>query len=326
MIEQIETPAPARVVDRVGRRLGTPDALLLLAGLVVLAIGATTTDGFLTLSNVRAILATVGILGIVAVGMTCITLSGNLFSLTLGATLTVTSMSFLALLDLGVAAAVALSVLLGVVACALQGLLIGAAGANPIVVTIGAGSLQLGIASKLSGAATVYPAGEGYDVLAAKVLDVPVSVVVLVVVVALVEAWLRFARRGHELVLAGENGPAARSAALRVTGATVAGFMIAGACAAIGGVLQGATSQNATLLSGTDNFTFNAIAVVLIGGVTATGGRGSPVRVVLAAVVVAAVSDMALLRGYGTGVQTVITGMFVLAAVVGLRPRGAVAA
>lgn len=307
--------------QRATPRARTPESLFIAAGVSVLLWGAVSTDGFASVANFKAILASVGILGIVSVGMTCVTLSGNLFSLTLGATLTVTSMSFLTLLNLGVVAAVVLSVLLGVVVCGLQGLLIGAAGANPIVVTIAAGSLQLGVASKLTDASTVYPNGKGFDFLAGNVSGIPTSVFVLVTVVALVESWLRLSHRGQELYLTGENQPAARAAGLRVTGVSVAAFMIAGACAAIGGVLQGAASQNATLFAGIDNYTFNAIAVVLVGGVAATGGRGSPVRVVLAAVFIAAISDMALLRGYGTGVQTVVTGVFVLTAVVTLRHR-----
>ena len=262
--------------QRLAGRALTSESLFVMVGAAVLVWGAVSTSGFVSVANFKAILASVGILGIVSVGMTCVTLSGNLFSLTLGATLTVTSMSFLTLLNLGVVAAIALSVLLGVVVCGLQGLLIGAAGANPIVVTIAAGSLQLGVASKLTDASTVYPGGKGFDFLAGNVSGIPASVFVLVAVVIVVEAWLRLSRRGQELYLTGENESAARAAGLRVTGVSVAAFMIAGACAAIGGVLQGAASQNATLFAGIDNYTFNAIAVVLVGGVAATGGRGSP--------------------------------------------------
>jgi ribose/xylose/arabinose/galactoside ABC-type transport system permease subunit len=253
--------------------------------------------------------------------MTCITLSGNLFSLSLGVTVTVASMTFLAWLDLGVVPALLLSVALGAAICALQGLVIGFLGANPIIVTIGGGSLQLGAAAKFTNGSAVYPDGGGFGWLAGTVAGLPVSVFVLAGLVLVLDLWLRSSRTGQELYLAGESRGAARAAALRVTRSTVIAFAIAGACAGIGGVLLGAANKNAVLTGGGDLYSFNAIAVVLVGGVAVTGGRGSVSRTVLGALFVAAISDMLLLRGYSTGIQTLVLGVFVLLAIVGMQLR-----
>jgi len=167
-----------------------PDLVLAGAAVLVVIVGAVGTDGFMTSANFKAILASVGILGIVAVGMTCITLSGNLFSLSLGVTVTVASMTFLAWLDLGVVSALLLSVALGAAICALQGLIIGVLGANPIIVTIGAGSLQLGAAAKFTNGSAVYPDGGGFGWLAGTVAGLPVSVFVLAGLVLILDLWL----------------------------------------------------------------------------------------------------------------------------------------
>jgi ribose/xylose/arabinose/galactoside ABC-type transport system permease subunit len=298
-----------------------PDLILAVAAIVVVLVGALTTGGFTTSANFKAILASVGILWIVAVGMTCITISGNLFSLSLGVTVTVASMTFLAWLGLGVVPAILLTIAFAGLMCALQGLLIGGLGANPIVVTIAASSLQLGGAEKFTSGATVYPHGKGFEWLAHTVAGFPVSIFVLVALVILLDLWLRLSRLGREIYLVGENRNAARAAALRVTRTTVVAFAIAGACAGIGGILLGAANKNAVLISGGDLYTFNAIAVVLVGGVAVTGGRGSVARTVLGALFVAAISDMLLLRGYSTGIQTLVTGLFVLLAIVGVQLR-----
>ena len=298
-----------------------PDLALVAVAVAVVVFGGLTTNGFVSSANFKAILASVGILGIVAVGMTCITLSGNLFSLSLGVTVTVASMTFLAWLDLGLVPAMALTIALAAAILALQGLIVAVLGANPIIVTIAFGSLQLGAASKLTNGATVAPDGGGFEWLAGNVAGIPVSVFFLLGLVVAVDLWLRLSRLGQEIYLAGENRAAARAAALRVTRATVLAFAIAGACAGIGGILLGATSKSAVLIGGGDLYTFKAIAVVLVGGVAVTGGRGSVARTVLGALFVAAISDMLLLRGYSAGIQTLVTGAFVLLAIVAMQLR-----
>lgn len=305
----------------VPRRFGW-DRALLLFGLAVLAAGALSTEGFLSVANYKAILANVGVLGIVAAGMTFITVSGNLFSLSLGATLTVCSMCFLATLQWGTVTAIGLTVGLGAVSCGIQGALVGVLGANPIIITIGAGALQLGIASKATSQSTVYPpAGAAIGFLRDTVVGVSISVFVLLVLVVAADFWLRRSRLGREIFLAGENRRAARAAGLRTTRVDVVAFALAGACAGIGGILIGANDGNATLLTGGDRYTYDAIAAVLVGGALITGGRGKTSRTALGAIVVAAVSDMLLLRGYSSGVQTVVTGLLVLLVITTMQLR-----
>ena len=123
--------------------------------------GAVTTTGFLTVSNLKAILTAAAFVGIIAVGLTVIMLSGNLFSLALGQTAAVTAMFFLYSLQFGLAAAIVLTLLLGLVIGAVQGFAVGAWGANPIIITIGAAGLMEGLAVWLShGQSIVPPDGE----------------------------------------------------------------------------------------------------------------------------------------------------------------------
>ena len=68
--------------------------------------GAATTTGFLTVSNMKAILTAASFVGIIAVGLTVIVLSGNLFSLALGQTAAISAMVFLYSLRWGLVAAI----------------------------------------------------------------------------------------------------------------------------------------------------------------------------------------------------------------------------
>lgn len=290
----------------------------------VTVYGAVTTTGFLTWSNFKAIVTAAAFVGIIAVGLTVIVLSGNLFSLALGQTAAISAMVFLYTLRLGLAAAIVLTLLLGLAIGAVQGFVVGAWGANPIIVTIGAAGLMEGTAVWLShGESIVPPAGEtSWRRLAEPVFGVPAPVYVFLVVTVALAVVMRRTRFGRQIYLLGENRVAARAAALPITLLAVGAFGIASLYTAGSGILIGATSANASLLL-TGSYTYDAIAAALVGGNAVTGGRGSIARTAAGALFIATISDMLLLRGYSTGVQILVRGIIVVVVVVltNLRER-----
>ena len=286
--------------------------------------GAVTTEGFLSVSNLKAILTAAAFVGIIAAGLTVIILSGNLFSLALGQTVAVTAMLFLWALQYGIVTAMLLALLLGLAIGLVQGFAVGAFGANPIIITIAAAGLMEGFAVWFSGGSSIVPpAGEtAYQHLANPLLGIPFAVYVFLVVVVVLELVMRGTRFGRQVYLLGDNPVAARAAALPITFVTCAAFGISSLTAGLAGVLIGATSANASLLL-TGTYTYDAIAAALVGGNAVTGGRGSILRTAVGAVFIAAISDMLLLRGYSTGVQILVRGIIVVVIVVltNLRER-----
>jgi ribose/xylose/arabinose/galactoside ABC-type transport system permease subunit len=318
------------VMARVGierRLLGLADfalAVWLAILAVVTVYGAATTTGFLTVSNGKAILTAASFVGIIAVGLTVIVLSGNLFSLALGQTAAISAMVFLWTLQWGLAAAILLTLLLGLVIGAVQGFAVGAWGANPIIVTIGAAGLMEGMAVWLShGQSIIPPSNEtSWERLGQPVFGLPAPVYVFIVVTAILAVVMRRTRFGRQIYLLGENRVAARAAALPITLLTVGAFGIASLYTAGSGILIGATSANASLLL-VGSYTYDAIAAALVGGNAVTGGRGSIARTAAGAIFIATISDMLLLRGYSTGGQILVRGIIVVVVVVltNLRER-----
>ena len=287
---------------------------------VLIAFGAFTTDGFLTTTNVKAILSSVAFVGMIAVATSLIMISGNLFSLAVGSTAAACSMVFLALLPQGIVVAIVVTILLGAVLGVIQGALVGGIGANPIIVTIGAASLIQGVALWASSGATILPpkGDTSFSWLNGHILTLPVPVYVLFGTVIVLDFVLRRSRFGQQLKLVGENISAARAAgiptALVVTGA----FALAGVCTAIGGLELGAFNESGSLLiEGT--LTYDAIAAAVVGGVAITGGRGSVWQALGGAILIAMISDILLLRGYSEGVQILVKGAIVFVVVVLMR-------
>lgn len=133
-----------------------------IPGLVVmvLAVASGTIPGFGAADNIRAILLNASVVGILAVGMTPITLSGNFVSLAGQQQTVLAAIVFLSLLQGGVSITVAVLVVvvMSTVIGALQGIIV-AAGLNPVVTTLAAGAVILGLMTMISGGQLVTAPG-----------------------------------------------------------------------------------------------------------------------------------------------------------------------
>jgi ribose/xylose/arabinose/galactoside ABC-type transport system permease subunit len=282
------------------------------------------TQGFATSGNVDAILLSSSLVGLLALGQTAIMISGSFFSLSLAATTAISAMVFLSGLRFGLVPAFALALLFGAVSSGIQGLPVGAWGANPIIVTIGFGSVMEGAIVLITGGSTVnIPAGApSINFLTTSADGIPFGFFVLIVATVALEFVLRRTRLGLSTYLVGENRRAARTAGLPVGRVALGVFVVAGLCAAVAGILAGAVSQGATLsIEGT--LSFNAIAATLIGGCAVAGGRGSAVATLAGTIGISAINSALSLRGYANGVQILVEGLivFVVVIIVHLRTR-----
>src|SRR5262249_33865420 len=132
-------------IDR--RRLVAPVSVT-VALLAILIAGGITTSEFLTVDNVLIVVRAASITGIVALGMTFVTLSGNFFSLSVEQTAALCSIVYAEGLSpsLGLGASLVLALLTSLAIGLGQGLVV-AAGLNPIVTTLGAGAALYGLAA-----------------------------------------------------------------------------------------------------------------------------------------------------------------------------------
>jgi ribose/xylose/arabinose/galactoside ABC-type transport system permease subunit len=282
-----------------------------LAAAAVIAIYALTTPGFLTPLSFNALLTAISFVGCVAVGMTFITLTGNIMSLALGATVSASTLIFLACLSLGILPAFLATLLFGIVITGAQGFLVGHFRANPILVSVAALSLLLGAAAFATGGHRIYPSGAGLEIFKARIAGIPVNAWCFFATVAVGQFILSWTRIGRMMAMVGSNVRAATAAGIPTTAAVTVAYMIAGACAAISGVLLAARYGSGDMEVGT-GYDYTAIAAVLVGGTGIAGGSGSTVRTLIGVFVIAVIEVVLLLRGYSEQLQYLITGLIVL--------------
>ena len=173
------------------------------------------TPGFFTSQNIKSVLVLLSATGIAAVGLTAVTVSGNLFSLSTAGSATVVAIIYARLTDSGInVAAVTVIVLAGAFLLGLvQGVIV-SAGMNPIVTTLAVGAILSGLAPLMDNNSTLLLSKRSSTWIGGGiVLGVPVPILVFVLVTMLTAILMRGTPGGRRLYLTGANKSAARLAA-----------------------------------------------------------------------------------------------------------------
>jgi simple sugar transport system permease protein/ribose transport system permease protein len=324
--ESSSVAAPPSISKVDWRRLVAPVSVGAAVGVILLAGGLTTRE-FLTVDNFLIVVRSASITGIVALGMTFVTLSGNFFSLSVEQTAALCSIVFSEglLHGFGLAASLVLALATSIAVGLGQGFVI-AAGLNPIVVTLGAGAALYGLAAVVTGNQVVnFTTTSATNWIGTgRPLGVPTQSWAFILLTIASTFILTRTRFGREIYLVGTSRPAARASGLSVGKATVVAFTLSSVAAGMVGIFTAAQFTQAPLTQ-FSGLNFDVIAAILVGGAALQGGEGSTLRTALGAVFIAMLADLMLLRSASFGTRTLVTGLVVVVATSAfhlLRTRG----
>ena len=256
-------------------------------------------------------------LGIAAVGMTFVILSGGI-DLSVGAIFSLSSVMVGVLYTEGIPiqGAVALAVLVGLACGLFNGLVVVILHIHPLLVTLGTLALFRGLALGISNGSGIagFPAsfeivGQAYYGL------VPAQCVFwLLVVVAAVVLTTRTAA-GRSLVAVGANETAARFSGVRISLVRVSVYGLSGLLSGIAAVIYTSRVLSSRADAG-NGLELLAIAAVVLGGASIQGGQISVVRTTLAVIAIAMIPNGFVLSDYSTSWQYVAIGVLMIIAVV----------
>ncbi len=306
--------------------LGSPTTIALMALLlVVLLTGALTTPNFLTLFNAKTIIRDAALVGIMGVGLTFVTLSGNFFLLSMKEIAALSIITFAMGMSHGNEFGLSLlaTMAVAVAAGAIQGLLIGLGG-NPIVVTLGAAGLLYGVASWWSDNLVVaFTRPNGAEWLGTgSTFGLPNITVGFIVIAVVAEIVLRYTNFGREVYLIGSNRAAGRATGHENLPMAIKVCVIAAVCSAFVAVAFAAqiSSAQANYFSSefgsSGDMTMSVIATVMVGGNAINGGFGSALRTSLGAIFISIVDNMMVLRGFTSGPRIFSVGLIIVLSVV----------
>jgi ribose transport system permease protein len=290
---------------------------LVITLLVVVVYFSITAQGFADLQNLRNVARDVSLIGIVAVGMTLLVLTGNI-DLSVGSVLGVSGIYFAELMvshGASVPAALAAAVLIGALLGMFNGLVVTLVEINPIIVTLATWTAFRGLAFLITDGVPIFGLPDGVRPLGEGLL-IGVPVPVWLMLASFAAGWVVLNRTavGRRIYAIGGNREAARLSGIRVKRITVLLFMTVGAMAGLAGVLATARLESAAPAAGT-GFEISVITAVFVGGVSYTGGEGRLGGVFLGVVILGVLQNGMTLNAVQPFIQQVVLGGFLLSAV-----------
>ncbi|MET3594014.1 erythritol transport system permease protein [Mesorhizobium shonense] len=305
--------------------------IALIAVLVFFSIAA---PNFLSAANLILMAKHVALNAFLAMGMTFVIITGGI-DLSVGSIVGLCGMvaGYLVLngIDLQIGYTVYFNVVeialitlsVGILIGAVNGLLITRLNVAPFIATLGTLYVARGLAllssdgrtfPNLVGKPELGTTGFGY-LGAGKLLGLPVSIWILLVV-ALGAAYLaRYTPLGRHIFAVGGNERAARISGVRVNMVKMFVYMFSGFCAAIVGLIISSELMASHPATG-ESFELNAIAAAVLGGTSMSGGRGTIGGTIVGAFVIGILSDGLVMMGVSSFWQMVIKGLVIIVAVV----------
>lgn len=290
--------------------------LLAIVIVAIVVIVSFINPKFIGIGNIITIFQQISVLGILTMAMSMLLISGGI-DLSIGNIMVLSAVVMYVALDNGMPTAVAVlgGLLTGAACGLLNGAIIAKSKCIPLVITLGSSKVFYGIALTIS-SGRIMNFGGVFNGLKTKIFGLfPVMLLVLLAMTLLAFCMMNYTKFGRRVVALGGNEKNAFLSGINVTRYKMAVYAISGVFCAIASIIFVARIDSVTSNAGT-NYETNALAAAIIGGVTFDGGKGTIGGAFLGCLLMGVISNAMNILGVDNNVQTIVTGVIIVAAVV----------
>jgi ribose transport system permease protein len=287
---------------------------------LLFAVSSLTLRGFFAADNLIAIVRSVSVLGILAVGM-AIVIIGRGIDLSQVAIMAMSAAWYLQMVNDGTSGTAALlAALAGVLIIGLiNGYLIAYADVPAIFATLASGAFVFGfVRSQLIGQDAIpVPRDNWIELIGrARLLDIPIEVFIFAAIALTAYLFLRYAKWGRYVYLMGDNFLAARNMGIPVRPMIVVRYVVSALIAFIAGLLTAASllSINTRVVNST--LLYDIVLVVVIGGIGLSGGKGGIRNVIVGALLIGIMLNAMTIIDIPNIYQNLIKSMVLLVAII----------
>jgi ribose transport system permease protein/putative xylitol transport system permease protein len=291
----------------------------ILIAFAVFIIGFTLANPrFISPDNIMGVVRSSAILGVMALGVTFVVISGNL-DLSVGSMM---SFSTIVVLDLHdkIGPALAIPAMFAMTLClgAFIGFLVGYLKLNSLIVTLGMLSAIHGLTLTYSGGKNMDIAdkdGTWFDVFGqGTALGIPVPILIFLALAALLGIILAKTPFGRKVYAVGGNGTAATFSGIKRARTVFFCYLMSAACVATAGLMQASRSLGSQNTVG-QGLELEVLAAVILGGASLLGGSGTIFKTVIGVLILGFIQNGLLLVGLQFYVQFVVTWIIIILAV-----------
>jgi ribose transport system permease protein len=288
-------------------------------GLILLVIVITVMNSsFLTVDNLLNVLRQVSISALIAFGMTFVILTGGI-DLSVGSTLALTGAVVATLLASGTDPILAMcaALLLGLILGAVNGIIITKGKVAPFIATLATMTIYRGLTlvytdgrpvSGLGDSSVFQMFGKGY------LFGIPVPVITMILAFIILYFILHKTTFGRRVYAVGGNEEAAKLSGISPDRIKIAVYSITGLLAAVSALIITSRLNSAQPTAG-QSYELDAIAAVVLGGTSLTGGKGWIFGTLVGALIIGVLNNGMTLIGVSSFFQQVVKGVVILLAV-----------
>lgn len=291
----------------------------ILIAFVVFMIGFSIANSrFIDPDNIMGVIRSSAILGVMALGVTFVVISGNL-DLSVGSMMSFSTIVVLDLHDkIGPFMAIPTMFVMTMALGAFIGFLVAYLKLNSLIVT-------LGMLSAIHGLTLTYSGGKNMDIADKEgtwfkvfgqgdVMGIPVPILIFVLLAAVLGLILAKTPFGRSVYAVGGNGVAATFSGLRRPRVVFMCYIISSFCVATAGLLQASRSLGSQNTVG-QGLELEVLAAVILGGASLLGGSGTVFKTVIGVLILGFIQNGLLLVGLQFYVQYVVTWVIIILAV-----------
>jgi ribose/xylose/arabinose/galactoside ABC-type transport system permease subunit len=296
-------------------RYGIYFAFLILVGVL-----ATASPSFRTGSNMENILEQISVNGIIAIGMTMVIITGGI-DLSVGSVLALSGVVAASCASsthhqaYPLIVALIIGVVVGLACGTANGLLIAKRRLAPFIVTLGMMTVARGLALVYTQGRPVIDLSDSYDKIGSgSIGPVPYPALIFFAAVLLGAFILHFTRFGRYVYAVGGNELAAKVSGVNTDRVLIGVYALGGAAAGVAGIVDSSRVMSGGPASG-GGYELDAIAAVVIGGTSLSGGVGSIAGTIVGVLIIGVMNNGLDLLNVSSYWQLVVKGLIIVLAV-----------
>ena len=302
------------------KKLGSNGSVLgIVIALAALCLDLTIASPvFLTVSNFLNVFQQISINFVVAVGMTFVIISGGI-DLSVGSNIALSGLLMGILMKnygvpvpVTILACILFSGLIGLV----NGALISFLDLPPFIATLGMMSIVRGAAYTVTAGQPIYTFPQGFTAVASRVGGFPLYTMLILLAVFLL-GWyiLRYTRMGRFTYAIGGNENCAKLSGINLKKVKCFVYVVSGLCCGVAALLLSSRLDSA-VPTNADGQEMDAIAAVVIGGTSMSGGEGSMIGTLIGILIIGIIANGLNLLGVAQGPQKMVKGLIIVIAVI----------
>ena len=301
------------------QNLGTIAALIILIVFV-----SVLNPAFLQVNNLLNLMRQLIINGFIALGMTFVILTGGI-DLSVGSTLAFTSAIFAGLLQNGMNTGLAILITLALGLCLglINGLLITKGKLAPFIVTLATMTIFRGLTLVYMDGRPISGPKDNFSFQflgKGQVFGIPFQVILFLIVYIVLSALLNKTSHGRKIFAVGGNEKASFISGIKIDKVKVLVYVISALMAVISGLVLTSRLNSAQPTAGSA-YEMDAIAAVVLGGTSMTGGSGSLTGTLIGILILGVLNNGLNLLGVSSFYQQIVKGVVILIAVLIDRKR-----